>query len=217
MPAEQPRDYAIRCLFDYLAMVEWRHVGTSGGPPVGFTIPRANMHEEKVDDNTTMELPSLVVDAKRGSQVDDSPPLGPAVVCEDTFDGNDVLVEVGLYKEIFNLEVWAASTVKRKAILAGLDIAFAPVAEYAGLSLTIPDYYGIWCWFSLNSTTRYDDAQLGSRRRVGICEVELWVPLVFKVPIGFFNPRTLIKVNNPDADSTTPRELWDICPELDDD
>lgn len=213
MPAVQPRDHAIRALFDYLAMVEWRHEGP-GGATVAFTIPRAHMLEEKADDMRTLELPFLVVDPKRGSQVEDKPPLGPPIVWENTYDGENVLIEIGLYRETFNLEVWASTPVARRAILAGMDIAFAPTGDFGGMSFTLPSYHGVWCWFGLNSTTRYDDAQVSSRRRYGVCEVELWVPLVHMVPIGFFKPRTMVHVDNPDANASTDRSLWDTSIEL---
>ena len=211
MPAIQPRDHAIRALFDYLAMVEWRREGATPGSTVPFTIPRESMLEEKADDMTTLKLPCLVVDPKPGSQAEDKPPLGPPIVWENTFDGTNVLVEIGLYRETFNLEVWASSPAVRRAILAGMDVAFAPTGDFAGMSFTLPDYYGVWCWFGLNRTTRFDDAQVSSRRRYGVCEVDLWVPLVMSVPMGFFNPRVLVKVNNPDA---TEREWADVCLEL---
>lgn len=199
MPAIQPRDHALRALFDYLAMVEWRHEGATPGTTVAFTIDRANMLEEKADDMATLALPCLVADPKRGSHVDDQPPLGPPIVWENTYDGETVLVEVGLYKETFSLEVWASTKVARRAILAGLDIAMSPTESYAGLSFTLPNYFGCWCWFGLDSTTRVEDAQVSSRRRYATCEVDLWVPVLFRVPIGFFEPRMLVKVNNPEA------------------
>lgn len=199
VPSAQPRDYALRVLFDYLAMVEWRHEGTNPtSNPVSFSIPRTRMFEEKPDDNTTKQVPCMVVDAKRGSHADDKPPLGPPIVHENTYDGKSVLIEIGLYKETFNLEVWASSAVVRRAILAGMDVAFAPTGDFAGMSFIMPDYYNVWCWFGLQSTTRYDDAQLASRRRYGVCEVELWVPLVHRVPVGFFQPRVKVEVDNPD-------------------
>jgi len=213
-PAIQPRDHAIRALLDYLSLVEWRHEGREPGSTVGFTIPRSRMHEEKVDDNTTAEFPYLCVDPKRGTWQDEAPPLGPPIVWENTYDGESVLVEFGLYKETFNLEVWASSPVMRRAVLAGMDVAFAPTGDFAGMSFTLPNYFGVWCWFGLESTTRFDDANLASRRRYGVCEVELWVPMVQRVPIGYFQPRVRLKVNNPDADANTARADWDTSIEI---
>ena len=214
MPTMQPRDHALRALFDYLSLVEWRHEGPRGGPPVGFSIPRNRMYEEKVDDNTTAEFPYLAADPKPGSWQDESPPLGPPIVWENTYDSEGVLVELGTYKETFDLQVWTSNAVMRRAILAGMDVAFAPTGDFAGMRLQLSNYFGTWAWFGLNGTTRFDDANLASRRRYGVCEVEMWVPMLIKVPIGFFEPRVLVTVDNPEVDADTPRVLWDTAVEV---
>lgn len=192
LPDRAPRDYAIEALFDYLALVEWRHTG-EGGRTVGFTVPREQMLEERPDDSTAGKLPSFVIDAQRGSHVDKEPPLGPPVVFENTYDGETVLVEVGTYIETFKLEVWTASAITRRAILAGMDLVFSPTGDQYGLELELPRYHGAVAWFGFNSTARVEN-ELVSRRRLGVCEVELWVPVLQRVPMGLLSPRLILEV-----------------------
>ena len=193
MPPAAPRDHAIRALFDYLSLVVWRY--ETGDVSTEFTIDRNMMFEERPDDNTTMKLPCLVVDPQRGTHVDEKPILGPPAVHENRFDGKTALVEIGIYKETMHLEVWAASPTVRRAIVAGLDVALAPVASTWGLLLKLPNYFNSWAWFGLSATARLDDVQRESRRRYAVCEVDLWVPVLHQVPAGIFQPRVLSRID----------------------
>ena len=200
VPAAQVRDHAIRTLFDYLSMVEWRHEVKDGKSAASFTIDRARMYPEKPDDNIDAKFDSFVVEAGRGTTQDDDPPLGPPVVWEETFAKDLVLVEIGMYRETFKLEVWSSNLVHRRAVVAGMDAAFAPSGDFNGLYLKLPTYYNLWAWFSLESTTRFDDIQRESRRRYAVCEIELWAPAVIQVPIGYADYRYLTRVNTPDSE-----------------
>lgn len=192
LPDRQPRDHAIDALFDYLSLVEWRYTG-EGGRTNGFTVPREQMFDDRPDDATGGKLPSFVIAAQKGSHQDQAPPLGPPVVFENTYDGDTVLVEIGTYIEVFRLEVWTASSVTRRAILAGLDLVMSPTGDQYGLELELPNYHGAVAWFGLNSTTRIEN-ELVNRRRMAECEIELWVPVLQRVPAGLLTPRLIVEV-----------------------
>ena len=179
LPSLDARTHALKTLKQYISLLVFGRTGDAGGPPKVFRIDPANIHEEQPDDPAALKFPAVAFLPAPGEHEEFG--LGPPRFLEDSVDvygQGTVLVYMSDYVEQLVVETWGSHKAERRALLAGLELAFRCYDGSYATMFKLPDYYNqiarVWV-----ETTRYiDDPDIVRGRRRGQLVLWLVVPEV---------------------------------------
>lgn len=194
------RTAALRLLRTYITNLTFYRRGNVNGPPVAFTLKTNQFQIEPPDSPTDMVLPSIAV--LPGKAIYDNIGL-TSYIEEETlnlYSQGTVLQWQSEYMETIQLEITTATKAERRAMMAGLEIAFSPTEQMAGLRFFMPEYFGEPVMFMLNGRQLREDEQSTKKRRVATMEFEMRFNVVALVNAVSLQPT--IKVNT-DLDQDT--------------
>lgn len=209
-PTHDGRTAGLRVLRKYLSELTFYRPGAEGCPPIAFKIPEERIFDEWPEDESKLIMPSLAILAQ-------GPVPLVAVglntnVDEDSADVHapgTVVVILGEHDEDLSLELWSDSKPERRAVLAGIELALAPLEQMSGIRFRCPDYLGQLVVFAQQSKEYVDDDMAVLARRKGKIVVNMRINVVRLVNVSTLNPIPVLSV---DADEDTGEEV-----ELDDD
>lgn len=167
------RTAALHVLRDYVTNLTFYRAMAQGQPPQAFQIDPANFHIEWPDSTVDMVAPSISVIHSRGRY--DTIGL-VSYVEEDTRDvyGQGTVLQWQMeYIETINLEINVSKKSERRAIIAGLEIAFSPTEQMSGLRFTMPEYFDELVCFVINKRELMDDGDSARNRRRAQIEIEM--------------------------------------------
>ncbi len=178
-PPIDPRTVALRILMQYISELTFYRPGAESGTkrevaPIPFAIPESSLFVEMPDGVVDLPLPCIVAKDVEGG---DYGIIGLTSFIEestrDKFGPGTALQVQSEYQEEVTLEIWASKKPERRAILAGLECALVPTEQMAGIRFLMPDYYDQPVCFTLDRSTRLDDAGSANNRRVATMELEM--------------------------------------------
>jgi len=187
LPSLDARTNALLVLRQYMSLLDFGRVGDAGGSPKVFRVPAQDIYEEQPDDPAKLRFPSLAFVAAQGDHEEFG--LGPPRFLEDTVDKygrGTVLVYTSDYVEQLVLEVWASHKAERRALVAGLQLAFRCYDGSYATMFSLPGYYGQIARVWLETTRYVDDPDVVRGRRRAQLSLWLVVPevqLVRYVPL----------------------------------
>lgn len=178
-----------------------------GGVPIAFKLEAFSA--EQPTSSTDLLFPSIGILPGKGEKI----PTGLTPYIEETtrdlFGVGTVLRSLATdYREVLQLEVWAASRAERRAILAGLDALFSPTEDVYGLRLRIPAFFNSVATFTPTGK-QIDESTANTNRRKAMYEVELRYAEQHLVSYVPFTPSTVVDVEPPGvpfADGSTDVE-----------
>jgi hypothetical protein len=181
-PADTPPAYrsvdartaGLLVLKEYLSELTFMKPG-DGGTAVPFQILPGNIHIEEPDYEQDLIMPALVFEGIGDATIDDMGFYDETST--DLFAKSTVLWVHAEHAEFINMRIWTASRAERRAILAGLEVAMAPVEEIYGMSLVAKNYYGQTVSICPISTSR-DDSMAGQNRRQATFKIDLRINIV---------------------------------------
>lgn len=200
------RTAALRVLREYATQLTFYRANGRGLPPIPFQVKPENFHIEQPDGVVDMVTPSIVVIP--GPNADFNAIGLNGYVEEDSVDvyaKNTVVQWQSEYNERIQLEVWASSKAERRALLAGLEVAFTPTEQMYGLRFTMPEYFDELVCFSL-FRRRLDETDAGRNRRKAQLELEMRFTTVALVNCVTMRPQLVLEVD-VDGDTNLPIDL----------
>jgi hypothetical protein len=172
-PSLDGRTAALYVLRDYITALVFNRYAGPQAPPIPFTIPPANFYVEWPDSTADMVTPSISVTDDRG----DYDVIGlVSYIEEDTVDvyaPGTVLQWQAEYIETINLEVHASKKAERRAICAGLEIAFSPTEQMSGVRFQMPLYYDELVCFTMMRRENMDTEDSARNRRTAQIELQM--------------------------------------------
>ena len=192
------RTAALRVLQRYISeLTFWRPGAEGGGAPIAFTIPKENFHIEMPDYNTPVEMPSIGVVPGKGEYL----PVGFGPMLEeetaDVFAKGTTLLRQYEYQEVIILEGWCSKRPERRALLAGLDVAFMPSEGIGGLRLLVPEYYRQTVCFTALTRNIPDSPESADNRRIAQVELEMRFNVVQLVHTNTLEPYATLILKEP--------------------
>jgi hypothetical protein len=144
-----------------------------------FQVHEDNFHLEAQDWNTERKYPAMAIAGSVSAEYE-GVGLRPFLL-EETQD----LIAYGTvlqwhcdYIETFKLEVNASQEPALRALRAGLETAFNPVEERAGIQLTVPAYFGAPAEFVLQRAENLAETDAGKGRRQCNFLIDLHMPVL---------------------------------------
>ncbi|GAC1446920.1 MAG: hypothetical protein PVSMB8_04830 [Vulcanimicrobiaceae bacterium] len=188
------RTAAMRVLKEYLIELTYFRDMGPGRSPKRFQIPPENILTEYPEAVHELKFPSLSVDP--GPAAYD--PTGLSVFIEEDsfneFAPGTALQWQAEYQEKFGLEIWAAERSERAAILAGLEVAFSPLEQMAGVRLRMLDYYKMPACFTLEDRKNEETDAVRGRRKA-VLTIEVRFTLCQLIQVVKLDPLTVVNVD----------------------
>lgn len=178
-PTQDARSAAFDRLKLFVSLLRFFRKGDKGGAPYEFRVPLENVLEEWPDAEKDLKLPSVAFIA--GPGIHEPLALGPPVICEESvgvFGPNTALEQTGVYREQIGVEAWAHGKAERRALVAGLQLAFTSAPGSYAIRMKLPAYYGQIATFVLDETVYADDPDVVRGRRRASLRVTMTVPEV---------------------------------------
>jgi hypothetical protein len=192
---EDARTTAMYALRDYICALVFFRAGSVNGGPVSFQIdPAKGFQVEQPDDNKDLVFPSMAVVSGEGeaNPTGLTPYLDEA--SKDVFGKDSILQVHHEHTEVFQLDIWATFRAERRALLAGLQIAFNPTEERAGLLLKLDRYYDQTARFTLLRSAPIDGPDTMKNRRQAVATISLEVNVVQLVHYRTLQPYAVLDV-----------------------
>ena len=198
-PARTGRSHCMNRLAEFLAAVEFSRTGDKTKEVVTFRIPRANIFTEMPDEPERLTFPAIAFVPGRARN--ESMRLGPPFLIESSYGvagPSTGLLDLGEYTETFTIEVWSNNEPERAALKSGVELVFRLAQDSGSLRLSLPDYYGGFCLFSLQENMNVDDDNVVRGRRRGQVFVELRFQETVVVDVRTMQVQTFLDVTSPD-------------------
>lgn len=203
-PVEDGRTVALRILKKYFReLVFVRRGGKDANgveqPPIQFQIPERDIHVEWPDNPEDVHLPAIALLAEDRGEFD---AIGQTTYVDeesrDKYGPDTILIWMSEYQETFVVELWCQTKAQRRAMIAGLEVAFSPLQQMAGIRFKMPDYFDQLVCFELqNKEIVEDDLAVRNRRRARF-RVLMRFNVVALVNAADFSP-VLVLDESPDS------------------
>lgn len=204
-PVADGRTTALRILKKYFQELTFYRAGGKDAaghelPPIAFQFPERDIHVEWPDDAENIHLPAVAFLSEDRAEYD-SIGLTSYVdeATRDVYGPGTIIIQMAEYQEKFVVEIWTATKAERRAILSGLEIAFFPLQQMAGIRFQMSDYFGQLVCFSLEDREMVeDDLAIRNRRRARL-RVEMRFNIVALVNAVDFSPTVAISNELPES------------------
>lgn len=182
LPHKDPRTLALEKFADFLSTLVFRRTnkvepdGTVSTIP--FRVRRADIHIEQPDNVRDLKFPSIAFIPATGTYHEFG--LGPAQILDSTIDKfapGTALIETAEYEETLILEVTAAKSAERRAIVGGIEVAMLNQDDSYALRFILPDLFDTTCSFALESRVLVE-TEAQRNRRVAQLSITMSVCLV---------------------------------------
>jgi hypothetical protein len=194
------RTVALRALRDYVTALTFYRSGGMGKPVIPFRIAPENFHIELPDNPQDTKLPSVVI---MGSRADYDVIGLVSYIEEGTLNkfapGTAVQWQME-HVETINVEIWASAKAERRAILAGLEVAFTPYEQMSGIRFILPDYFNELVCFTIMRREIFDEPDAARNRRRAQIELQMRFNVVTLVNVLPLNSSSTVNTN---IDQTT--------------
>lgn len=208
-PTQDARSAALDRLKHFVSLLRFFRKGDRGGPPVEFRVPFENVLEEWPDAEKDLRLPAVAFLA--GPGIEEAVGLGAPLPCEESvgrYGPGTVLEQTDVYVEQLGVEAWAHSKAERRALLAGLKLAFRSAPGSTAIRMRLPAYYDQIATFMLDETVYSDDPDVIKGRRRGILRVTMSVPEVRLV--RYLDLRVAVSVEVADRGECSGEVVLDV-------
>jgi hypothetical protein len=189
LPAIDARTHALRVLREWISTLEFRRTGQTGGAPIPFCIPIADILIHQPDHVKDMNFPAIAFLPQRG--IYESFGLGPAQIDDitcDQFGLGTALVQIAEYHEQLIIEVWGSKIAERRAIVAGLEVALTSQATSYAITLRMKEYFGRTASFAIAEAQYIDEPDNVRNRRRAHMFVDMTVGVVQLVHANTLRP-----------------------------
>lgn len=206
-PIVDGRTHALRILKRYFQELEFVRAGGKDGngvelPPISFRVPERDIHVEWPDAPEDVHLPAIAFLGEDRGNYDS---IGMTSYVEeasrDVYAPGTILVWMSEYQETFVVEVWSQTKAERRSIIAGLEVAFSPLQQMAGIRFKMPDYFDQLVCFELQDKEIVDDDLAVRNRRRARLRVLMRFNVVALVNAEDFTPIVTV------ADDAAPDEV----------
>lgn len=191
-PDKDSRTLALETFADFLSTLVFRRAGEKGGPPIPFRIPRQDIHVEQPDNVHDLRFPSISFLPGPGQYIEFG--LGEADIRDDTlhlYGRGTVVIQPAEYQEVFVLEVWAAKSPERRAVVAGIEAALLSQQHSYALRLRLPQLFNSTATFALESRLLVE-SQAERNRRVAQLNITLGVCVARLVNASELQPFVMV-------------------------
>jgi hypothetical protein len=205
-PIVDGRTHALRVLKRYFQELQFNRSGGTDEngvvrPPITFTLPERDIHIEWPDNPEDVHLPAIALLAEDRGQYE---AIGmTSYVDEESrnkYGDDTIIIWMSEYQETFVVELWAQTKAQRRAILAGLEVAFSPLQQMAGIRFRMPEYFDQLVCFELqNKEIVEDDLAVRNRRRARL-RVLMRFNVVALVNATDFAPVVTVDESGPDQE-----------------
>jgi hypothetical protein len=204
VPSLDGRTAALYVLRDYITALTFRRYAGPSAPPIAFKISPANFHVEWPDSNQDEVTPSISVTDDRA----DYDVIGlVSYIEEDTINlyaPGTVLQWQAEYVETINLEIHTSKKAERRAICAGMEIAFSPTEQMSGVRFQMPLYFDELVCFTLMRRENMDTEDSARNRRVAQIELQMRFNIVQLVNVADMQPSVVV---NTDVDQVSNQPI----------
>jgi hypothetical protein len=165
------RTAALHILREYVCdLTFYRYMG-KGSPPKPFGIKPENFYIEWPDSTVDKVSPSITIVHSRA----DYDVIGLVSYIEEqtlnVYSPGTVVQWQDEYVETINLEIETSKVSERRSLLGGLETAFSPVEQMAGVRFKMPEYFNQLVCFTLMRREVMDDADSAKNRRKAQLEI----------------------------------------------
>ncbi len=175
-------------------------------PPVPFRIQPNHFYIEWPDSTEDMVMPCIATIHSRA----DYDVIGLVSYVEentrDVYAKGTVIQWQAEYVETINLEIWTSKMSERRAILAGMEVAFSPTEQMSGVRFMMPDYYNELVCFTTMRREIMDEPDSARNRRKAQLELEMRFNIVTLVNYNTFAPVATVNVD-VNQDTNLPIDL----------
>ncbi len=214
-PVADGRTEALRILKKYFQELTFYRAGGQDAagielPPIAFKIPERDLHIEWPDGPEDVHLPAVAFLSEDRADYD-SIGLTSYVdeATRDVYAPNTVIIQMAEYQENFVVELWTATKAERRAILSGLEVAFFPLQQMAGIRFQMPAYFGQLVCFQLQDREMIeDDLAIRNRRRA-----KLRVEMRFNV-VALVNATDFTAIVTADVDGESETGVAEVVAEI---
>ena len=188
-PEQDGREIALAALRKYLAAIPFADPEKASET---LRIEEKDIHAEWAADGQEPALPAAGVVSAPADL--DFEYLGGQIYLDDTLDKygqGTALVFFGYHTEDLVIEVWCRDVPQRRAVVAGLKLAFWASDGRGSIDLVLDKYYDRSARFWLHKAWVPDEPEgLRGGRRRALLTVRLQVPEVLLVDAGSMRPIT---------------------------
>lgn len=194
--AESARTHALRALRAYVNELTFYRAMGPGVPPAPFQIAKDRFLLEWPDSPEQELFPRIVV---MPGPMEVSPlgigGLSPDEDTRDVFGPGTVVLPQHEHVERVTLQVHASTKSMRRAVAAGLEVAFSPTEERAGILFTLPEYFGQTARFTYAMRSHNDTEDNARKRRMMDVQLDLQVNVVRLVRYASLDPRVEVSAS----------------------
>lgn len=206
-PVVDGRTHALRVLKRYFQEIVFVRSGgkdASGNelPPISFQIPERDIHIEWPDNPEDAHLPAIAFLAEDRGQYET---IGMTNYVDeesrDKYGPGTILIWMSEYQETFVVELWTQTKAQRRSMISGLEVAFSPLQQMAGIRFKMPDYFDQLVCFELQDKEIVDDDLAVRNRRRARFRVLMRFNVVALVNAADFEPVVTVDDGDESDDS----------------
>jgi hypothetical protein len=208
-PGVQPvdgRTIALHWLADYVASMTFARLGQAGaagppgvtGPPVPFSVPRANIYtEDPGPEVDVIEFPAVAIMGGVAENPDAGFVPSPDESTKDVYGQGTVVVPLYRHLERIRLQCWSSELPELRGMVMGIERAMSPTEGRTGIVVALAGYYGQPARLTLAGTEWPQEAAAIRNRRWAFVDVDLELLVVTLVNYVAMNPFTVVDVEIP--------------------